>query len=246
MRRIRVVLYLRANQLRIQLYRPVLFSITSILENRGYASTCVEIAKDTIQVLTRLNQISDLYSTQQVSFHYFLILALGVLLLAVAHAPAEFSQNVRDEFYMALDLVKGFSSKSYLSSRLWRTIKGLKEIAPKLGLISGQALAEANDPHSSAAVAMAGLAGHQVQMYPPGQTMPSIGNSPVDGQQMSFELTNLFEVAGGYGVHSRQDGMMVNGMGGGPQGEMVHGGESLSMMMNGNDDDFLRIMKECF
>ena len=250
-RRLRVLLYLRGNQLRMQLYRPILYSITSIMENRAHAETVVEIAKDTIRVLTALNQTSNIYQAQQTAFHYFLISALAVLFLAVSHAPAEFNQQVREEFYMALDLVKGCSSRSYISRRLWKAIKGLKEVAPKLGLVSGPSL-EANDPHSSAAVAMAGLAGHQVDemsLYPQAQALGSMGNSPMSGQQMSHELTNLFEAVGGYSgvVPGRPEGMMVPGMSQAPQNELgSHNADPSWSLTNGNEVEFGRIMKECF
>ena len=43
------------------------------------------------------------------------------------------------------------------------SVKDLKDVGLKLGVISRQTtLTNPNDPHSSAAVAMAGLAGHQV------------------------------------------------------------------------------------
>ena len=220
------------------------------MENRGYAQTVVEIAKDSIRVLTQLNQTSDIYSGQQAAFHYFLISALAVLFLAVSHAPMEFNQQVREEFYMALDLVKGCSSRSVISRRLWKTIKGLKEVAPKLGLLSGPAMAGTNDAHSSAAVAMAGLAGHQVDemaLFSQGQAISPMDSSPRDGQQMSFELTNLFEAAGGYGamMPSRQDGLMVNGMVGGQGDQLGQGLEPFSLI-NGNEEEFVKIMKECF
>ena len=254
-RRLRVLLYLRGNQLRMQLYRPILYSITSIIENRGHAQTVVEIAKDTIRVLTALNQTSNIYQAQQTAFHYFLISALAVLFLSVSHAPAEFNQQVREEFYMALDLVKGCSARSFISRRLWKTIKGLKEVAPKLGLVSAQAL-EASDPHSSAAVAMAGLAGHQVDemaLYP--QMQATMGNSPMSGQQMSHELTNLFEAARGYSsggaanasvVPARSEGMMVPAITQGPPGEVGSHMDPSWSLTNGNEVELVRIMKECF
>ena len=249
LRRLRVLLYLRSNQLRIQLYRPVLYSITSIMENRGYAQTVVEVAKDNIQVLTGLNQTSDIYRGQQAVFSYFLISALALLFLAVSHAPMQFSEQVRDEFYMALELVKGCSSRSFISRRLWKTIKGLKEAQPKLGLMTGTGMADANDPHSSAAVAMAGLAGHQVDeiaLFSQGQPINSLSSSPMDGQQMSYELTNLFEAAGNYGAMmlSRQDGLIMNGMVG-SHGDLGQGLEPFSLI-NGNEEEFVKIMKECF
>ena len=244
-RRLRLLLYLRVNQSRIQLYRPVLYSITSILENRGYAQTVVELAKETIRTLTQVYRTSDIYRSPQASTNYYLMGALAVIFLAVSHAPLEFSQQVREEFYMALDLVKGYKAQSYISRRLWKTIKGLKDIAPKLGLVPGQGV-DGNGP-ATAAVAMAGLAGHQVDesaLFNSGHALNSMASSPMTGHQMSHELTNLFEAAGGYPVMmARQDGMLVNGMMGSHDG-LPHLGTM--SMAGGNEEEFVRIMKECF
>lgn len=243
-RRLRLSLYLRANQMRILIYRPVLHSATSIMENRDNARTVVDVAKDTIRVVTRVNQTSDIYRTQQQLYNYFLVSALAVLFLAVSHAPIEFNRQVRDEFYQALDLVKGFSTKSYLSKRLWKTIRGLREVGQKLGLISRQDAADAGDPHSNAAVAMAGLAGHsieQLSVYPNDMT-----NSPMNGLQMSHELTNLFEAVGGYGnfmgVNTNADGLNSFAA---TEGEMQNGGEGVPGVF-GNEDEFARIIGELF
>jgi hypothetical protein len=205
--RLQILLYLRANQMRILVYRPVLNSANSIQENLHYAGIVVELARDTIRALTHLNQTTDIYRTQQVCFNYFLVSALAVIFLASCHAPVHFSSTCREEFYMALDLVKGFSSKSFVSKRLWKTIKGLKEVGPKLGLapdgISNGINGNMEDPHSSAALAMAGLAGHEISALPNtfGQDgMAGHGNSPMNGFQMSHEMTNLFEAALGNGV----------------------------------------------
>lgn len=216
------------------------------MENRNYAQSVVEVAKDTIRVLTRLNQTSDIYRSQQVCFNYFLISALAVLFLAVSHAPVEFNRQVRDEFYMALDLVKGFSTKSYISKRLWTTIKGLKEVGPKLGLVSRPPRPDTIDPHSSAAVAMAGLAGHPVDemtVFPTHQGLNPLNNSPMNGQQMSYELTNLFEAAGGYGSGVASNAQAMDGVNGfvdiNPASEGLSG-------IYGNDGEFSRIMRDLF
>ncbi|ODH50002.1 hypothetical protein GX48_03806 [Paracoccidioides brasiliensis] len=250
-RRLRVLLYIRGNHMRILIYRPVLHSTSSILENMEYAHTVVDIAKDTVRVLTHLNQTSDIYRTQQMLFNYFLVSALAVLLLAVSHAPAEFNRQVRDEFYMALDLVKGFSAKSYVSKRLWKMIKGLRGIGEKLGLINRPAPPDLNDPHSTAAVAMAGLAGHPMDVMsiyhrdinPSGE----LGSSPQDGIQMSNELTNLFEAVGGYGsflTHASGTGDSMNG-------EIVNAHSELSNAEGlgsilGSEAEFARIMRDMF
>lgn len=236
--RLQVLLYLRCNQMRILIYRPVLHSANSIMENLSYAQTVVELAKDSIRALTHLNQTTDIYRAQQQCFNYFLISALAVIFLASCHAPVQFSALCKDEFYMSLELVRGFSSKSYVSKRLWRTIKGLKQVGPKLGLeqehtpaTRGGAL---DDPHSSAALAMAGLAGHEISGMHGfmgqdgragsnagnGHAMSAVGNSPINGFQMSHEMTNLFEAAlgagtglnGGYtGSGQMDDGGVSNG-----------------------------------
>jgi hypothetical protein len=249
--RLQILLYLRANQMRILIYRPVLHSASSIQEHPGYASTVVELAKDTIRALTHLNQTSDIYRVQQVCFNYFLISALAVVFLASCHAPVHFSSICRDEFYMALDLVKGFSTKSFVSKRLWKTIKGLKEVGPKLGLspdISGNGHngMSAEDPHSSAALAMAGLAGHEITLGnafgQDGVNGLGSGNSPMNGFQMSHEMTNLFEAALG------SVGQGMNGTNGGsyvqiPDGDALAG---IGSNVFGGDEELYRQLRDLF
>ncbi|KAF2746438.1 hypothetical protein M011DRAFT_445229 [Sporormia fimetaria CBS 119925] len=196
--RLQVALYLRRNQMRILIYRPVLHSATSILRYRDYAQTVVDIAKDTIRTLTHVNQTSDLYRTQQMMLNYFLTSALAAVFLAAAHAPAEFSQQCREEFYMALELVRHLSASSYVSKRLWKTIKSLKELGPRLGLNVSNG--DTADAHSTAAVAMTSLAGHPVDemtLYPNGQSS-QVGMT----HGMQSDLTTLFEAAGGYSTMS--------------------------------------------
>jgi hypothetical protein len=192
--RLQIALYLRANQMRILIYRPVLHSATSIMENMTAAHHVVSVAKDTIVTLTYVNQSSSIYKTQQTMFNYFLTSALAVLFLAVAHAPAEFNTQVRDEFHMALDLVRGLSTTSYVSKRLWKTIRMLKEVGPRLGLNINNNN-EPSDAHSSAAVAMAGLAGHQVD------EMTAFRAGDIDTPNgMASDLTTLFEAAGAFSM----------------------------------------------
>ncbi|KAG9237129.1 putative fungal-specific transcription factor [Amylocarpus encephaloides] len=233
--RLQILLYLRANQMRILIYRPVLHSASSIQENLSYASTVVDLAKDTIHALTHLNQTSDIYRCQQVCFNYFLTSAIAVVFLASCHAPVHFSGICKDEFYMGLDLVKGFSNKSWVSKRLWKTIKGLKEVGPKLGLAPNNSNNH-EDPHSSAALAMAGLAGHEISNLGSayGQDNGGLsglgsagkGNSP-NGYQMSHDMISLFEAAlgrPGANGYVMQEGSDVVGNG---MGSNVFGGDEV-------------------
>jgi hypothetical protein len=75
-----------------------------------------------------------MYRKLQVFYHQFLTSAIAVLFLASVHAPVRFSERCRNEFYLALELVKDLSTKSWVSKRLWRTIRSLKQVAPRFGL----------------------------------------------------------------------------------------------------------------
>jgi hypothetical protein len=98
------------------------------------ARKVVDLAQQSIRLLAKLNNETDLYRRIQVFYHQFLTSSIAVLFLASTHAPLLFSAMCRDEFYMALDLVKEMSSRSWVSHRLWRTIRSLRAYAPKLGL----------------------------------------------------------------------------------------------------------------
>ncbi|KAH3480520.1 hypothetical protein KXW89_007084 [Aspergillus fumigatus] len=180
LRRLRSLLYLRASQLRMLIHRPVLHSAGHLVRYPAECQTAVDLAKDTIRFITRLNETSDIYQLQQVAFNWFLVSALAVLFLAVVQAPSQFSSRCKEEFYMALELVKGFSTQSYISRRLWKSIKSLRKLGPQVGLRQS-----ATDPRVRAA--------HQtVDMAP--TSNPS--QTPQDGAQMTQELMEWFEAVG--------------------------------------------------
>lgn len=239
MRRLRLLLYLRARQMKILLYQRVLHSpalfhsnssqVCLLYCNCRFVHRCpdrpkqvrmvVEMAKDMIQKLDRLNKTTDIYQTQQMCFNHFLVSALGVIFLAVALAPSVYRSVVRDEFHMALDLVRGFSEKSYVSKRLWRMIRGLRQAGFTLGLTGSQpgevdnAQGASNAPNNTS-----GGGDSQMQnsslMSPPNSAsrlsqagVPPEGNTclntasgfrndiplfPLNGSQMTLELNNIF------------------------------------------------------
>jgi len=131
---LRVVLQARMNQLRNLIYRPVLYHYSRISENRGHAQTAVDIARESVQFLSTLNRTTNFVNHQPVFFKHFLISAFAAVLLAVANASADFSHQVRDEFYMALDVFRSLSFKSTTMMRVWKTVKNLETIGSKLGL----------------------------------------------------------------------------------------------------------------
>ncbi|KID62180.1 Casein kinase II, regulatory subunit, partial [Metarhizium hybridum] len=198
LQRLKIFTYLRLNQIRIWLYTPILHSATSIMQHPGQAQRVVDLAKDTIQYLNHLNNTTNLYRRSQSFYHQFLASAISVVFLASVHAPVRFSTVCREEFYLALDLVKDLSAKSWISKRLWRTIKSLKDVAPRFGLNPD------DDAHSNAALGMIGLARGHLESTPMTQSpfpnihMPQSHQTPEqpveqNGKRIQSELSRIFE-----------------------------------------------------
>ncbi|KAI1174679.1 fungal-specific transcription factor domain-containing protein [Nemania sp. FL0916] len=194
--RLQIWTWLRYNQIRMWLFTPILHTHGSIMDNLRHAEVAVKLAKNTIRYLAHLNNTTNVYRKMQIFYHQFLSSAITILFVASCHAPVNFSSSCRDEFYVALELLKDMSAKSWVSKRLWGTIKSLRDVAPRLGL--------AEDPHSSAALTMAGLAsGHGPTGPPPATSSPFahpllVPPSPgFDNMQtpvqMSSEMSRIFE-----------------------------------------------------
>ena len=189
--KLRVMVALRANLATIQIYRPILHSATSTLRNISHARRVVSVAKETISLLMHINQTSNLYASQQVSYNYFLVQALAVIFLATSHAPAEFLNQTRKEFYDAIGLIRGFGENSYISKRLWSTIRDLKDLREKIGALGhgGRCISVSHpvlpSPESNAAAP-------EMPVSPMATPLAHVGA----GQQMSNELLCLFEQLG--------------------------------------------------
>jgi hypothetical protein len=186
--RLQSLLYLRANLMRMFIYRPILHTAVQMAQNPVESTTAVEIAKDTIRFITQLNTTSNIYQLQQVAFNWFLVSALAVLFLAVAHAPGQFNSQCKDEFYMALELVKGFSMESYISQRLWKSIRDLRKLAPKIGL--------QKTDYNHGAISTPAIASATADMQEPvAEQSLRVGFLP-DGTLLSRELMDWFEAIG--------------------------------------------------
>lgn len=179
----------------------MLHTASSITQNNDFAQRVVDLAKETIRYLTYLNNNSIIYRRIQVFYHHFLLSAIAVLFLASTHAPVSFSSQCREEYHMALELVKDLSAKSWVSQRLWRTVKSIKPYEPWLGL------QQDGDPRQreNAALTMAGMAAnghssqhgissastHQGSVSSSGyQPTPSPGKTPVHGGSYQHTTNN--------------------------------------------------------
>lgn len=212
--KIRVLLALRANLAKIQIYRPILHSATNIHRSISHARKAVDIARTTISLLVEVNNSSNLYSSQQVLYNYFLVQALAVIFLAISHAPAEFLNITRVEFFNALGLVQHFSMKSAVSKRLWRTIRDLKDLRQKISRLgqtqrysrpSMSASASSADSNPGSTIPRSSSIGQPpAAVFPtPTSTSSPLGPQTMNASQMSNDLLNLYN-----GVE--QDTAMLN------------------------------------
>lgn len=76
---LRTILRLRANQMRIIMIRPFLFSSAGTEARLREAMSAIDVATDTIQVLMNMRAKSNLYRLQQPLFNHFLVAAIGML-----------------------------------------------------------------------------------------------------------------------------------------------------------------------
>ncbi|GKZ22837.1 hypothetical protein AbraIFM66951_004961 [Aspergillus brasiliensis] len=225
LRRLRALLYLRANQLRMLIHRPVLHSAAHIAKYPAESHTVVELAKGSIRFITNLNETTDIYRLQQVTFNWFLVSAVAVVFLAVTQAPTQFSTTCKEEFYMALELIKGFSTRSYISRRLWKSIRSLRKLGPQLMHRPVQ-----SPPEPDAVPAEREDLGNVVDTAP-SQSTATQEQSPLDGAQMTRELMEWFEAVGN--LETQIMGMAPEGFDAGWQ--RYDYGEELSS-----------VMKDCF
>ncbi|KAK4063629.1 hypothetical protein Trihar35433_8337 [Trichoderma harzianum] len=142
------ILYLRANQIRILVMRPILFSLRSILNHSHRVAGLIEIAQDTIHKLVQLDRCSDLYRKHQVILNHFLSSATSVFFLALAQRGRLEKQGIdhtastslsltslRETLFMAFDLIRSYSSMSPASQRLWDSFSVPRSLLITYGLL---------------------------------------------------------------------------------------------------------------
>ena len=71
--RIRLLFYFNVNQLQLFIFRHELMNFHAMNEDLPNARLAVEAAKDNIQLLQKVSQMADFYSTQQAPFNHFLV-----------------------------------------------------------------------------------------------------------------------------------------------------------------------------
>ncbi|KAH7070232.1 fungal-specific transcription factor domain-containing protein [Paraphoma chrysanthemicola] len=145
--RLRTLLHLRGNYLRLLIHRHHVLSVANINRDRKTVQLVVDIALNSIQVLVSCNASSNIYKRQPNVYSYYLLNALAIVLLAVCHAPETFAESCRSSFTASIDLLRSFSRYSTASRKLWKTIRA---ILPAVQALSPQTTSNLNESGSTA------------------------------------------------------------------------------------------------
>jgi hypothetical protein len=127
-----VALFVRSNQLRNVIYRPLLQSASRINSDLDHTLTALRIAKDSLQAFSDLDVTTSLLYTHATFFKHFIVSSLGNLLLIVVHAPTEYWTEIRDTFHAASTLLRKLSNRSGPLLRAWDRFKGLEDLHAKI------------------------------------------------------------------------------------------------------------------
>ena len=202
---LKVLLRLRASQLRIILRKPDLLSRESIARNVEAVELVVNLARDTVQHIYSLHRTTGVYKKHRTAFDSFLVSAVAVFCLVTCYAPDTFYSKVHRDFLIALEVVKGFLTTSISAQRLWKTIRQIRRSSPLLESMSETSshVGEANSGPSVTTNAANNLsekkklacAATDDPIAPTGPSNPldAIDIWPEHAFQVSQELDDLFE-----------------------------------------------------
>ena len=202
---LKVLLHLRASQLRIILRKPDLLSRERIAQNVEAVELVVTLARDTVQHIYGLHRTTGVYKKHRTAFDSFLVSAVAVFCLVTCYAPDAFYSKVHHDFLVALEVVKGFLTTSISAQRLWKTIRQIRRSSPLLESISetsshvGEASSGASVPINTAKYRPEKeMLAHAATDDPIARTDPSIRLDAIDiwpehAFQVSQELDDLFE-----------------------------------------------------
>lgn len=145
---LRTVLYLRENHLRTVVARTFICDNRCTTAPMDIWALSVDAAVDSIQRLSRLDSSTKKYRFHQSQYNYFLIAALGILLLAITRDSSDLSSSssreqripmgpttifkARQNSMIALQIIYSSAKSSPHSRCLWERVRG---IASRLSLL---------------------------------------------------------------------------------------------------------------
>jgi hypothetical protein len=155
-----LILYLRANAVRIIILRPFfLISSTNSDSSKRNIEPGLDLVSDTINILSCLDRSTDIYRKQHPFLQHFLASSCALLFLIIAYAhqnrggaagvgdpvPADSWDVVGRNFRKALALASGYRDSSQESRKLFDRLNMMKEPLTKLGILTWDAAILAGD-----------------------------------------------------------------------------------------------------
>ncbi|KAJ9642718.1 hypothetical protein H2204_002366 [Knufia peltigerae] len=143
---LKTLMYLRSNQIRILVLRPILMYRDAAQNSLSLVSESVTVATKSINVIYCMSQNPALYRKRQVILHHFLSSALAVLFLAAAFdaenrksmigIPALLTDST--ELRKGMDLIDNYCGTSESARRLWTTFSRPRRRLVQLGFLEAQ------------------------------------------------------------------------------------------------------------
>ncbi|KAM3553781.1 hypothetical protein MY1884_006483 [Beauveria asiatica] len=182
--RLRLVLYLRCNQMRIVIHRKSAMSLTSGGFDTSTTNVLAETSQDTIRILIALARETDIYHAQQRTFNHFLETALASLLLLLCYAEAEYRVGYLPDVLAAMELVQHLSVHSPVTRALKQKLHRVQHMIKSFRVSSHTS---AQQSPRSGSVAPAGAAGGDQFADVRHGSHPSAG-TPTPNSQMPMSL----------------------------------------------------------
>ena len=126
---VQLLLYLNGKQMHISVYRDLILSANSVKDNFSEIADVTQHAKDIVQALQRLNWSTSIHTTV---YNRFLLSALGALLLVICHAPSAFGETCREEFHLALRMLRTNRGNAFMSPRTRKLVQAIQRVSSQV------------------------------------------------------------------------------------------------------------------
>lgn len=126
--KLRLMLYLRANQMRTLIYRRLAVQAEKHRLSPSSANVMADVAQDTLRVLVGLARDTTIYHAQHKTFNHFLETALSSLLLIMSCEGAAQTVACLEDVVAAIELVQQLSKQSPITRRLGDKLQGIQDV----------------------------------------------------------------------------------------------------------------------
>ncbi|KAJ4245817.1 hypothetical protein NW762_013941 [Fusarium torreyae] len=126
--KLRLMLYLRASQMRIVIHRKFATIFESDTLDPSTTRDMIEVAQGTIHVLLSIARQTDIYYAQHKNFNHFLETALSLLLLILCSPEASQHPSCLRDVLMAMEFIGQLAKKSPISEKLKKRLQGIQQL----------------------------------------------------------------------------------------------------------------------